>query len=116
MTVSLTQPRSSPASASASIAPGDLDSPVRRAAETNRAWPILSLREEYLYIEIEDRGVGFDADFARSEPSLGLTGMQERMARLGGELRVTSTHGNGTRVRAEIPFPVSERTPTLPAR
>ena len=86
-------------------------------AKTNRAWLALSLRrEEYLHIEIEDRGVGFDADFARLEPSLGLTGMQERMARLGGELRVTATQGNGTSVRAEIPLPVSERAPTLPAR
>ena len=71
-------------------------------AKTNRAWLTLSLREEHLYIEIEDRGVGFDADSARSEPSLGLTGMKERVARLDGALRVTSTQGSGTSVKGGV--------------
>ena len=60
-----------------------------------------------LILVIEDDGVGFD--LRRSgrgrpiRPSLGLLGVSERVALVGGSLDITSGPGQGTRVRARFP-------------
>jgi signal transduction histidine kinase len=53
-------------------------------------------------LEIADDGVGFDVA-ARANGGLGLRGMRERVARLGGKLDIESAPGLGTRVRVEVP-------------
>ena len=53
-------------------------------------------------LEIADDGAGFDVA-AWADGGLGLRGMCERVARLGGRLDVESAPGRGTRVRAEVP-------------
>ena len=53
-------------------------------------------------LEVRDDGGGFDPE--GSFPGhLGLKSMRERVARLGGTLRIESAPGEGTRVRAQIP-------------
>jgi two-component system sensor histidine kinase UhpB len=56
-------------------------------------------------VTVADDGRGFSPSQVMSEDGggLGLFGMQERAAYLGGRVEVTSTPGAGTRVRAEIP-------------
>jgi signal transduction histidine kinase len=54
-----------------------------------------------LLLRITDDGKGFDV--ARSH-GLGLLGMEERAARLGGALRVSSIPGHGTTLEVELPF------------
>jgi signal transduction histidine kinase len=51
---------------------------------------------------IQDDGSGFDKRFVRG---LGLLGMEERVRRLGGELRIESQMGRGTTISAELPLP-----------
>ena len=53
-------------------------------------------------LEIADDGAGFDAA-ACAGGGLGLRGMRERVAGLGGTLDVASAPGRGTRIRAEVP-------------
>lgn len=53
-------------------------------------------------LEIVDDGVGFDPSTAGEHGGLGLRGMEERVAGLGGRLTVTSTPGAGTTVRVEV--------------
>lgn len=54
--------------------------------------------------EVQDDGRGFQAaEAGRGEAGLGLFGMRERAANLGGNVEVHSAPGRGTRVRAEIP-------------
>jgi signal transduction histidine kinase len=53
-------------------------------------------------LEMADDGAGFDVA-ARADGGLGLRGMRERVARLGGRLDVESAPGRGTRVRVEVP-------------
>ena len=55
---------------------------------------------------IRDDGTGFDVDavLASRERGLGLFGMQERMALVGGRLELISRRGDGTLVRAEVPL------------
>lgn len=51
---------------------------------------------------VRDDGSGFDKRFVRG---LGMLGMEERVRRLGGELRIDSEMGRGTTVSAELPLP-----------
>jgi len=55
---------------------------------------------------VEDDGRGFDADAARD--GMGLDGMRERLALLGGKLKIESRPGAGTALVAEVPVPVPQ--------
>ena len=61
-----------------------------------------------LVAHIEDDGVGFlPGKYLNPHDDLrgmGLLGMRERAALLGGTLTIDSTPGRGTRLRAEIPW------------
>lgn len=57
-----------------------------------------------LCIEISDNGHGFDSTATPFRSSFGLTGMRERVERLGGTLQVDSVQGKGTHVRIWVPF------------
>ena len=52
---------------------------------------------------IEDDGRGFTRDV--SNEGLGLLGMGERLALLGGRLTIESSPGSGTSIVAEVPLP-----------
>jgi two-component system sensor histidine kinase UhpB len=58
-------------------------------------------------LSIVDDGRGFDVAAARARAaagqSLGLIGMEERVALAGGQLEVTSSAGQGTALRARFP-------------
>jgi signal transduction histidine kinase len=64
--------------------------------------------EQRVRINVFDNGVGFDQDQVRqrrtSRPSLGIAGMEERAALLGGTVNVQSRPGYGTEVEALIPY------------
>jgi signal transduction histidine kinase len=51
---------------------------------------------------VQDDGTGFDKKVVRG---LGLLGMEERVRRLGGELRIDSHMGRGTTISAALPLP-----------
>ena len=57
---------------------------------------------------IEDDGCGFDVDLVMSSPlrekRLGLLGMEERVALVGGRLTIESTQGTGTSIYVRIPI------------
>ena len=59
-------------------------------------------------IHVFDNGIGFDPDQVKqrrtSRPSLGLAGMEERAALLGGTVAIQSRPGYGTEVEAMIPY------------
>jgi len=57
-------------------------------------------------IEIQDNGRGFVIDEARTN-SLGMLGMRERAAELGGTIEITSEPNKGTRVRLLLPLEVA---------
>jgi PAS domain S-box-containing protein len=58
---------------------------------------------EALHLVVQDNGIGFDVATALQGPSLGLLGMRERVALLGGELDCKSAPGRGTEVHAFFP-------------
>jgi two-component system sensor histidine kinase UhpB len=56
-------------------------------------------------LTVEDDGVGFDVDAPLTHPGgLGVSGMRERMALVGGRLTIDSLQGGGTRVIATVPL------------
>jgi signal transduction histidine kinase len=64
----------------------------------------LTLREGRLKLVVSDDGVGFDpSDQQIRSRRLGITSMEERAEQIGGELRIESTVGRGTRVVLEAP-------------
>ena len=67
---------------------------------------VLARREGGVSAVVEDDGRGFDAEEVRSD-ALGLVGMRERLALLGGTLAVESTPSSGTALLAFVPLPAS---------
>jgi two-component system sensor histidine kinase UhpB len=63
---------------------------------------------ERVRINVFDNGIGFDRDQVQqrrtNRPSLGIAGMEERAALLGGTVNVQSRPGYGTEVEALIPY------------
>jgi signal transduction histidine kinase len=72
---------------------------------------LLQRKNTGLLVVIEDDGEGFDAtrwrDAAAENDRLGLLGIEERAALLGGTLRIESQPGKGTSLLVEIPCPKS---------
>jgi PAS domain S-box-containing protein len=82
---------------------------AKRHAETKRVYVSLARRERSVHLEVRDFGRGFDLEGVRSGEGrrgerVGLTGMRERLALLGGGLEVHSKPGQGTSVVAELPL------------
>jgi signal transduction histidine kinase len=69
----------------------------------------LHYEQKNVRISVFDNGIGFDRDQIRqrrnNRPCLGLAGMEERAALLGGAVTIQSRPGYGTEVEAVIPYP-----------
>ncbi|MDP1713206.1 MAG: sensor histidine kinase [Anaerolineales bacterium] len=67
----------------------------------------MDYKEKSVYILVRDNGIGFDMDAVKNRigrVSLGLAGMAERAALLGGTVEVHSRPDYGTEVEAVIPY------------
>jgi PAS domain S-box-containing protein len=84
---------------------------VARHARTTHVVMQLLRRADALELVVRDAGRGFDREttFARAEQggSLGLLGMRERAALVGGTLDIDSAPGRGTAVRVVLPLATS---------
>jgi signal transduction histidine kinase len=82
---------------------------ARKHAQADQIWVRLKMiRDSMGMLEIEDDGVGFDTSELdssyESRSSLGMINMKERTELVNGILRIESTIGKGTFVRAAIPL------------
>jgi signal transduction histidine kinase len=77
---------------------------VVRHAEARRVTLRLQGGPGRLVLHVEDDGKGLGAIGAGSPGALGLLGMAERAAMLGGEVRFEPARGGGTRVVASVPL------------
>ncbi|MGP3971946.1 sensor histidine kinase [Streptomyces sp. 6N223] len=73
---------------------------IRKHARATTVGVVLSPHPDGVELEITDDGRGFVVGESKG---FGLDGMRRRLAELGGELTVTSSVGDGTRVLAMIP-------------
>ena len=80
---------------------------VAKHARAANVTILLEGRMDAVSLIIEDDGVGFDAEntSAADDKGLGLVGMRERAALVGGTAAVESEPGGGTRVIVRIPAP-----------
>lgn len=80
---------------------------VMKHAKAKNVSIILEKRENRVLVIVEDDGVGFDVEALLKIPAtnrrLGLLGMEERVALVGGSVSIESTLGVGTTVLAHIP-------------
>jgi signal transduction histidine kinase len=84
---------------------------IRKHAGTTRIHVTLSRSGRLASLTVRDWGRGFEAHAlpapGESGFHVGLVGMRERMALVGGRCKVTSHFGEGTRVVATVPLPPS---------
>ena len=77
---------------------------IARHAHATHVTVRLECEEKLLVLEAADNGVGIDKNALANPKSLGLLGMQERAAMLGGELAFGATPGGGTTVTVRLPI------------
>jgi signal transduction histidine kinase len=74
---------------------------VRKHGGSATARLTLSRDEGHVSLSVTDAGSGIPAG---TDGGIGMVGMRERLATVGGTLRVASVPGGGTRVEATIPL------------
>jgi PAS domain S-box-containing protein len=75
---------------------------ARRHSGAKRVSVTLRVEGDYLVVEVSDDGRGFGPE---TRPGVGMNGMRERAAVVGGTLRIESEVGEGTRVSLRVPVP-----------
>jgi PAS domain S-box-containing protein len=88
---------------------------VVKHAKASKVDVMLEYGKENVVLIVEDNGAGFDVKAAerraRKANRLGLVGMRERAALLGGTLQIESARLKGTTVMARVPIPLEEEKP-----
>jgi signal transduction histidine kinase len=79
---------------------------IAKYARASRATLRVADGDGRLRFEVTDDGVGFD--IAETSYGSGLQGIADRLAALGGDVRVRSTRGGGTSVAGELPVRAAE--------
>ena len=74
---------------------------VAKHAGAGQVSILLTRKDNGVAAVVEDDGSGFEE--RRNEEGLGLVGMRERVALVGGKLRIESTPDSGTTIVAEVP-------------
>jgi PAS domain S-box-containing protein len=77
---------------------------IARHAGARNAWVMLSADDGAIHIEVEDDGRGIAPEDLAKGRSLGLKGMRERIAYLGGSFEVARAPRGGTRLRLRVPL------------
>jgi signal transduction histidine kinase len=75
---------------------------VVKHAQATAVSIVLARQDGIVTAVIEDDGRGFNP--GRTHDGLGLLGMGERLALLGGKMKIESSHGAGTTIVAELPL------------
>ena len=83
------------------VAQESLRNVARHAAVKEASVKLVVVGPE-LVIQICDQGTGFDREMTRSEPGLGLSGMEERVRLVQGKLSIISAPGQGTTVEVRV--------------
>lgn len=92
---------------------------VRKHAQTTEARVVLERVGQVIRLEVRDSGRGFDRSAVQTGGGaggrVGLPGMQERIALLGGRCTIESRIGHGTTVTALVPVSVRDEPEPVPS-
>jgi signal transduction histidine kinase len=83
---------------------------ILKHAQAQSVTAHLAYEQNRVILEIIDDGVGIDPNASQRKGGLGLKGMMERAAAMGGSLTIQNQPGRGTVVRVEVELP--PETPT----
>ncbi|MEB0230824.1 histidine kinase, partial [Undibacterium sp. 10I3] len=78
---------------------------IARHAQASAVHIRIRLRQDALLMEVADNGVGAQQAALYRADSYGVMGMRERALHFGGDLQISSQHGEGTLVRLTVPVP-----------
>jgi signal transduction histidine kinase len=81
---------------------------VARHAQATEVRGLLQSEADHLILQIEDNGRGIRPEALSDKKSLGLLGMRERAAVLGGEVAIAPLQPSGTRVTLRLPRTANE--------
>jgi signal transduction histidine kinase len=82
---------------------------AHRHAGADRQWIRVWSEEEWICLEVEDQGKGFEPppldgpQATEHVEHIGLRGMRDRVALLGGTFQLTSRPGKGTCITVKVP-------------
>ena len=82
---------------------------IARHSGARHAWVLIEVDDGALYVEVEDDGRGIAPQDLAKARSLGLRGMRERVAYLGGGLEIMRAPRGGTRLRLRMPLAAESR-------
>jgi PAS domain S-box-containing protein len=79
---------------------------VLKHAQANQVWVTLERNAHHVTLTVRDDGQGFDAAESPRSPSrgTGLQGLRERFELAGGDVAIESCAGQGTRIKAQVPW------------
>ena len=77
---------------------------IARHSGAKHAWIVLAAENGSLEVEVEDDGRGIAPEELAKTRSLGLKGMRERIAFIGGSFEVARAPRGGTRLRIRVPL------------
>jgi PAS domain S-box-containing protein len=77
---------------------------IGRHSQAKSAWVVFAVEDRWIFVEIEDDGRGIAPEDLAKTRSLGLKGMRERIAHLGGSLEIARAPRGGTRLRLRVPL------------
>jgi signal transduction histidine kinase len=81
---------------------------ARKHAQATNLWVRLGVRNGTFIAQVEDDGIGFDVASVQARyderGSLGMINLHERTELLGGQLRIESAPGKGTRITVIVPL------------
>jgi len=77
---------------------------VQKHSGADKAEVGIHAEEAKLKVFVSDEGHGFDIRKLRNRGGLGILSMEERVHLLGGQFKIRSAIGRGTRLEAWVPF------------
>jgi two-component system CheB/CheR fusion protein len=83
---------------------------VCKHAQASRVDVLLERRDHHIVLIVEDDGIGFDDehDISGTDRGMGLLGMRERAAVVGGTLEIEASPNQGTTIYARLPVSLPE--------
>jgi len=77
-------------------------------SSSDRIYVQLTSDSEFVYLEINDNGVGFDLNAKSPKKGLGLASMRERVRLVGGTIKLQASPGAGVSIAVIVPVPESD--------
>ena len=75
---------------------------IARHAHATQIETNITVSSSIFYLSVKDNGLGFNVSLIKAKNTLGLIGMNERIAMLKGELNIDSSPGKGTEISIKI--------------